>query len=146
MAAQTNAVAAAAAWAAGMNGAAAKIQAGVQAVTVAPGQKAVQQQQKLLTNFTASVNSGLWAKKTGAVTLQQWQSAMTTKGIPNMGTGVAAAGAKMQSVMTQLLPMTAAISATIQAMPSSTPAQMQARMNANFAAMSALKGKIQATS
>ena len=143
--AQTNVAAAVASWQAGMNNAGPKIAAGVAAVQVAPGQAAVQHQQKLLTNFQRAVNSGYWAAKTGAVSLQSWQQSMTKKGIPNMGTGVAAAQQKMASVMTQLLPLTAAISAQIKAMPNATSADAQARMNANFTMMSALKGKIQAT-
>lgn len=88
-------------WASGMAGASAKVQAGVAAVTVAPGQRAAASQALYLANVQA--NAQKWAKNTAAVPLSTWQTRMNTKGIPRMGTGATAAQGDFATVMGKIL-------------------------------------------
>lgn len=92
----------AAAWAQRLGSSTAKITAGVQAVTVAPGQAAARQKAVYLQNTQAAVDK--WASRTAAVPLATWQAAVTDKGIPRIATGATAAQPKFASFMGQLLP------------------------------------------
>jgi hypothetical protein len=76
---------------------------GVQRVTTPPGQSAVAAQDRLLANFTASVTSGAWAARTGAVPLSQWQQAMMQKGIPRLQQGISQAQATKTASITAFL-------------------------------------------
>lgn len=75
---------------------------GVNAVTVAPGQKAAAQQQFWLSQLQAS--AGKWAKNVAAVSLQDWQQAMITYGIPRVAQGVQAKQAKYGAFATKFFP------------------------------------------
>ena len=90
-------------WATNLSAATQYIQAGVQNVTTAPGQKAAAQAQVMLANLTAAVTSGMWARRVSSVSLQMWQQATITKGIPRISSGAQAAQAKMVQVGTDLL-------------------------------------------
>lgn len=92
----------AAAWAAGLQRSGDKITAGVQSTTVAPGQAAARQKQVWLANTQAAADK--WAKNTAAVTLQDWQEAMTSKGIPRIAAGATAAVPRFAAFMGNLLP------------------------------------------
>jgi len=93
---------AAADWVSGISAKTAKMQANVQAVTVAPGQLAARQKAVYVQNVQARADH--WAARVGRVSLQEWQNAMITKGIPRVATGASAAQAKMTAVFAQLLP------------------------------------------
>lgn len=93
---------AAADWVSGLSSKTAKIQANVQAVTVAPGQAAARQQAAYVAGVTA--NADKWKRNVGSVTLADWQNAMVTKGIPRISQGASAAQGKFEAFMTQLLP------------------------------------------
>lgn len=75
---------------------------GVNAVREAPGQKAAAQSQVWLQNLQAAHDK--WVRNVSAVTLQQWQSAMITKGVPRIAQGATAAIPKTTQFMTQWLP------------------------------------------
>ncbi len=92
----------AARWAQGLAGATQKISEGVSAVQVAPGQAAARQMDVYLANVTAAAPK--WRAKVAAVSLQDWQQAMISKGVPRISSGATAAQGKFQAVMTQLLP------------------------------------------
>lgn len=110
-------------WGNGLNGAATAIKNGVAQVTTAPGQAAAAKQDKMLAGVTSAVQSGKWAKNTSAVSLQQWQSSMTTKGINNISSGVAQAQAtKVQKIQT-MLDQNAAAVAGVANMPTDTADQ-----------------------
>jgi hypothetical protein len=79
--------------------------AGVNAVTTAPGMAAAKQKAVYLANVQA--NADKWARNVGAVTLQDWQNAFTTKAIPRIASGATAAQPKMEAFMTKLLPFQA---------------------------------------
>lgn len=92
----------AAAWAQRLGSSTQKITAGVQSVTVAPGQAAARQKAVYVQNVTASADK--WASKTAAVSLASWQQSVTEKGIPRIATGATAAQGKFSAFMGQLLP------------------------------------------
>lgn len=92
----------AAAWAQRLGASSDKMQAGVNAVTVAPGQMAAKQKAVYLQNVQASADK--WAKKVGAVSLSDWQAAYIAKGIPRIASGATAAQPKMADFMSKLLP------------------------------------------
>ena len=98
---KTNATAAAQKWASAMAGASASYTAGVQAVTVAPGQKAAASQ----ANYLAGVQNkvGEWAANVAAVGLGEWQNAAVNKGAPRLGSGATAAQGKFTTFLQALL-------------------------------------------
>jgi hypothetical protein len=99
-----NPQAVAAKWSRNLQGSAESIRQGVQAVTEAPSQKAIRQQDVMVQNFTASVASGKWARNLGRVTLPEWQDKIINIGIPRITAGAAAAIPKMEGFLTQFLP------------------------------------------
>lgn len=92
----------AAKWAQNLGGATQRVSEGVQAVTVAPGQAAARQKQVWTQNVVNAADK--WAANTAAVPLQDWQSAMVTKGVPRIASGAQAAQGKYSAFMGQLLP------------------------------------------
>ena len=85
---------------------------GVQRVTTAPGAAAARQKNVWQQNTAAAADK--WARKTAAVTLQDWQSAMTDKGIARIGQGATAAVPKMTTFMQKLLPY---VDSAVQGLP-----------------------------
>lgn len=104
--------AAAAAWVAGLQSAGPKIEAGINAVTEAPGAAAARQVNVWLQNTTAAKDK--WQRKVGAVSLQSWKNAAITKGLPRISAGATAAQPKFQQFMVQLLP---AVAASVSSLP-----------------------------
>lgn len=89
-------------WAQKLGAATTKITAGVNAVSVAPGQAAARQKALYVQNVQARADK--WAARTAAVSLQDWQQAMTTKGVQRIGSGATAAQPKFATFMGKLLP------------------------------------------
>ena len=79
------------------------LQAGVQSVTVSPGQAAARQKTVWAQNTAAAVDR--WATNTAAVTLPDWQQAMINKAIPRVGQGATAAEPKMAQFLSKLMPV-----------------------------------------
>lgn len=100
---------------------------GVQNTDKDPTALAVQNQAALLSGFTNAVQSGLWARRTGAVTKQQWQQATLDKA-GNYATGITNGGAKYQAKMGAVLQVEQSLQAQIDQMPSGTPAANDQRM------------------
>lgn len=93
---------AAQAWASGLANKTDRITAGVQAVKVSPGAAAARQRAVWLANLQAKADK--WARNVGALSLQDWQAAMTNKGIPRIAQGAQAAQPKFAAFMGRLLP------------------------------------------
>lgn len=104
-------------WGRRLNAAGPDIQAGVQRVTVAPGQKAAEAQALMLQRLTEAINSGLWARQVSAVTLGDWQSSMINKAIPRISQGVTAAQKSKQARITALLTAVDSAAAVANALP-----------------------------
>lgn len=129
-------------WGSRLNASTSYITAGVNAVTTAPGVSAAAAQDRLLTNFTTAVTSGLWAKRVSGVSLADWKSAMTGKAIPRIPAGVTQAQKTKTATITALLSAVSAAAADANALPKGGIEQSIARATAFMRAMSAAKGTI----
>ena len=92
----------AAEWAQRLAASTQKIQTGVQAVSVAPGQLAARNKAGYVQGVTAAQDK--WASRTASVPLATWQNDMVQKGLPRIASGATAAQPKMAAFMGQLLP------------------------------------------
>ena len=90
-------------WGRRMKGATPDIQNGIKKVTTAPGVKAAAQSGVMLANLTQSVNSGVWAKQVGRVSLGDWQAAALNKGVQRIAAGVDGAATKVAGMAGKLL-------------------------------------------
>lgn len=122
-------------WEQGMNNAAERMRAGVQAVREAPQAAALRNVDKMRANFLRSLDSGKYASAMGRSTLQQWQQAMLQKGIPRIADGVRGAQTKVTAFANTLLQYEANLQQQVRAMPSATDADMKARMVAWYEGM-----------
>lgn len=109
-----------ASWLSGIQGATAKMTAGVNRVTTAPGQAAVQSKARWQAAMSDPATADKWARNVGNVTLQQWQSAMTQYGINRVAQGAAAKQQKFAAAMGPLLNYIDSGVAKIKAMPNTT--------------------------
>jgi hypothetical protein len=100
---------------------------GVNGVTEAPTAKAAQVLDRYLAGVTAAVSSGRMAQALNNVSLQDWKSAMLSKGKARIAQGVQAAQQKFTDFMTQWLPFEQQLQARIASMPKGTLADSQAR-------------------
>lgn len=102
MAVKATAASAASNWSANFAAAGPAYEAGINAVTVAPGQLAANQKNA----YVAGVqnNANIWAQKVAAVDLNTWKQAATTTGSQRLQTGAAKGATKMQAFMQNFLP------------------------------------------
>lgn len=105
-------------WVQRLSSATQQITNGVNAVQRAPGAAAAAQQQKWLQKVQAAADK--WKHNTGAVTLQQWQTAMIQTGIPRIAQGAQQKQGKMTAFMSQFLPYLQAGVVKVDAMPSTS--------------------------
>jgi hypothetical protein len=113
------------------------VTAGIQSVTVAPGQAAARQKQAWVTNTPAAADR--WAAHTAAVSLPQWQATTISKGVPRIASGAADAEPKMVAFMQKLMP---AINNALGSLPPrGNFSQNLARANAMATALHNLKGQ-----
>lgn len=89
-------------WANRLGASGQKIQRGVQAVRVSPGQAAAAQKAVWLQNLTASADK--WASRVGSMPLAVWQQSMVEKGLPRIAQGAQAAQPKFAQFLGRLLP------------------------------------------
>lgn len=108
----------AAKWSSRLSAATQQIQDGVNAVTTAPGATAAARADLWLARVTASKDK--WRTKVGAVTLDQWKTAMLTVGVPRVSQGAQANQPKMEQFMTKFIPYLKQGVAQIQTMPKLT--------------------------
>lgn len=116
-------------WASQLGAASSKIQAGVQAVTVSPTQKAASAVDRQVQGVINAAQSGKTQRALQAVTLPQWQQAFINKGLPRIASGATAAKPKMQAFMTQFMPF---LSNAVQSLPA------RGDLEANIARQNAL--------
>lgn len=108
---QKDPMAVAAKWGTNTTNSTEQVKAGIQAVTVAPGQLAAKAADLYVTNTAAA--KGKFARNVAAVGLSDWQTAAIDKGLPRIASGVQAAGSKMQAFFADMLPAQAAIVAKL---------------------------------
>lgn len=113
MSVKATAAEAAANWNTGFSAAGTKYTAGINAVTVAPGQLAAAQQNAYLANVQANV--GVWAAKVAAVSLASWKTAASTTGAQRLGSGATKGQPKYQAFATQFIPQLANIVSSLPA-------------------------------
>lgn len=105
-------------WAQRLSASTNEIQAGVQAVTTAPGARAAAAVDTWLARIQASRDK--WVRNVQAVSLSSWQQAMIQKGIPRISSGATAAVPKMTAFMSQWLPFAEQGAQTVRNMPNAT--------------------------
>lgn len=115
-------------WTQNLSASTQSIQAGVQGVTVSPTQLAAANPEGYLAGIQRAVSSGKWQNKLQAVSLQQWQQAMVTKGIPRIQTGAQAGQPKMLAFMQNFLPYVQQAKQQLASTPRGSLAQNQQRM------------------
>lgn len=102
MAVKATAAAASEAWQTGFANAGTKYTAGINAVTVAPGQLAAAQKNLYVQNVAAAAN--IWASKVAAVDINTWKTAATGVGAQRLATGATKGAPKVQAFMSNFLP------------------------------------------
>lgn len=92
------------------------IQAGIERVTESPAQKAVAKQDKMKANLVKSIDNGVWAKRLGEVSLDDWKAKTKAKVAERLSGGVDGAASKRLkfdthnvNVINEVLPKIAAM-------------------------------------
>lgn len=80
------------------------IRAGVEKVTEAPGKKAAAKVDKMRARLIAKIDDGTWAKNVAKVSLEDWKTKMSEKGIGRIPDGIDGAKEKVVNFAGQLLP------------------------------------------
>lgn len=113
-------------WANRLGASADKARRGIAAVQTAPGAAAARQADVWASNTAASKPK--FARNVAAVTLGDWQTAASTKGVDRMASGATAAVSKMASFLTKFLPFVMSAKASLP--PRGSYEANKARMNA----------------
>ncbi len=87
-----------------LKGATDDIRTGVARVTTAPGVQAAAKVDKMRNNLLASIDSGKWSDRVKSVSVEQWKTLMTDKGISRIAAGIDGARQKSVDFFSQLLP------------------------------------------
>lgn len=114
-----------------------EMEAGVMAVTEAPGVAAARERQKWAQRVRES--EAKWATNVQRVSLADWQKSMKEIGIQRVASGAQAKQGKMLAFATEFYPFLEQVRSRIKAMPSTTPQQRIARMVANAEAIKGFK-------
>lgn len=102
-------------WATNLGNARKAITEGVEGVTVSPGAKAAAQQDYWMSQLQASQEK--WAAAVGKMSLQDWKTSMTSKGIDRIAAGAKVAIPKMAKYMQEALPVIAGIQKELESVP-----------------------------
>jgi len=117
------------------------VRKGIDRVTESPTLKAVAKKDKMLTNLTASVQSGKWEAGLKRVTLEDWKKQARDVGVNRIAAGIDAASVKVVAFAEQLLPHIDAQVAKIKAMPDITLEDSISRMTTFVRGMAEFKRK-----
>ena len=130
-------------WAERLGSATKAITDGVNAVDVAPGQKAAAKKAEYVAGVTRNQNK--WARKVGAVTLEQWKTAMLRKAVPIIASRAIEAKGKVKAFFDEFLSHLQLVQSQLNSSPRGTIDQNIARAvlviraNAAFGAQRAEK-------
>ncbi|MBA7584776.1 hypothetical protein ES708_26736 [subsurface metagenome] len=128
-------------WGRHMKAAVPDIQAGLDAMTVDPGQKAVDAQEKMKANLVASIDSGIWAKRRLEVSKADFVKITKEKVGKNLNTGVDAGMPKRKKFDNWLVGRLNAVLPEVAAMPDMTFEDSMARIRRQLEHMKAEKYK-----
>lgn len=137
MSVKANAQQAAANWGTGFAAAGPKYQAGVESVTVAPGQLAAAQKAAYLAGVQNNAN--IWATRVASVDLASWKNAASTVGAQRLATGATKGQAKMAAFMQAFIPQLQSVVGSLP--PRGTFDQNMARSMNYAQALHAKKGQ-----
>ena len=104
------------------------IRTGVARVTESPTAKAASKVDKMRTNLLKALDSGKWASRLKAVSLEEWKTKTIDVGINRIAAGIDAAAAKVENFASQLLPFQDKLKNDIARMPDVTLEDNIARM------------------
>lgn len=107
-------------WGRRLKGATEDIRKGIDRVTEAPGKAAVKAQDRMRTALNASIDDGTWASQTGKVTVDEWKTAATQKGIGRISQGVDSAADAQVEMAGKLLAAVDASVAEVERTPRGT--------------------------
>ena len=137
MAVKATAAEATQAWSDRFAASGAKYAAGIDSVTVAPGQLAANQKNLYVQNVQAQAN--VWAAKVASVDLQSWKNSAKTVGAQRLGSGATKGQPKMAAFMQNFLPQLSSIVGSLG--PRGSFDQNLARFTAYATALHAKKGQ-----
>lgn len=80
------------------------VRLGIDRVTVNPCEQAAAKADKMLTNLTASITSGKWAKGLKRVSLEEWKRKARDIGVNRIAAGIDGAKDKVTAFAEELLP------------------------------------------
>ncbi len=107
-------------WARNLKASTPYIQDGVNRVTEAPGKAAAAKVDKWHNAISSQETKSKWERRVGAVSLEDWKSAMLLKGVGRIQAGVDGAEAKSVDFATKLISHQNALLPSIDAMPDLT--------------------------
>jgi hypothetical protein len=96
------------------------IRSGIEKVDEAPTAKAAQKQDKMLQNLTHAVQSGVWASRLKAVSLDEWKNKALNKGLGRIASGIDGAKDKQVAFAGQLLEYQKGLLSKVEKMPDLT--------------------------
>jgi hypothetical protein len=96
------------------------IRSGIEKVDEAPTAKAAQKQDKMLQNLTHAVQSGVWASRLKAVSLDEWKNKALNKGLGRIASGIDGAKDKQVQFAGQLLEYQKGLLSKVEKMPDLT--------------------------
>lgn len=114
-------------WLRNLQGATQEMQAGVDRLTVSPGQSAAAKQQKWINALQDQAVQQKWARNVASVSLPQWQQAMKDYGINRVSQGAQAKQSKTEAAFNSLLPFIDRVAGQVRALPDNTPADREQR-------------------
>lgn len=100
-----------------LKGATEDIRRGVERVTEAPTLKAAAKVDKMRTNLNKAIDDGKWERGLKRVSLEDWKTKMTVKGIGRIATGIDDAAPKVREFAAELLPHIDKVQGEIKSMP-----------------------------
>lgn len=103
---------------------------GVEGVSEAPGKKAVLKQAKMKASLIQAIDSGKWARNTGAVTLEEWRAKMLDVGVGRVQAGIESSRAKIERFYARWKPFLESVKTQIDKMPDSTLEERIAKSSA----------------
>jgi hypothetical protein len=103
-----------------LKGALEDIRTGVDNVTESPTAKAAKKAEKMRANLIEAIDSGKWANRLNAVTLDQWKEKMRDVGVGRISQGIDAASDKVVAFAEELLPFIESRQNEIKKMPDVT--------------------------